>query len=677
MRSAESLVKENARRKKLYFRDYSRLIGDKEFEVIPRRQILINRTKFYFPEEMFSVPVISKLAQHKGSISSFLKSYKYSGDKAECISFLNSLHKERFRYDFEFWCLLCVKIQDKQTKKRISFRLNRGQRRLVSKYEKARLAGEPIRTILVKARQWGGSTVTQVYMLWLQLFHYENWHSVIISQLKTQSVNIRNMLSKTISYYPKEAGEFSFTAVSGTQSIRQIPQRGCEVQIGSAEMPDAIRSFDISMAHLSEIALWPETQSKSGDDLAQALYAAIPSHQPGTFICLESTAKGIGNYFHESWLAAESGESELKPVFVSWFEIELYVKPINNLQKFVDSMTPYNWWQWEQGATFEGINWYNWYKKSRRYSDFQMKSEYPTTSEEAFQTKSGRYFSQEYTSLARKSCKQPIFVGTIKGDSHTGPASLKNIRLVAGDTGASELLKIWQYPEIYSEERVLYRYLVIIDIGGKSYTSDNSVISVFDRIGLMDPFGALERVALWVGHVDHDVLAWLGAQIATLYDNALLVIESNTIDSRDKKKKDSITFEGDHFYTVIDELAEEYDNLYARGATPDKVIDKGAEVKYGWHMNKKTKYQAYDRYSNAIRDGEFVERAHDAVNEMEWLEIDKSGLINAITGKRDDIQDTNAIGTYIAFEEMPLPQIININKPRKSKGRVSYGTATI
>jgi hypothetical protein len=85
------------------------------------------------------------------------------------------------------------------------------------------------------------------------------------------------MLSKTISYYPKEAGEFSFTAVSGTQSIRQIPQRGCEVQIGSAEMPDAIRSFDISMAHLSEIALWPETQSKSGDDLAQALYAAIPS----------------------------------------------------------------------------------------------------------------------------------------------------------------------------------------------------------------------------------------------------------------------------------------------------------------------------------------------------------------------------------------------------------------
>jgi hypothetical protein len=193
----------------------------------------------------------------------------------------------------------------------------------------------------------------------------------------------------------------------------------------------------------------------------------------------------------------------------------------------------------------------------------------------------------------------------------------------------------------------------------------------------MDPFGALERVAIWVGHVDHDILAWLGAQIAMYYDEALLVIESNTIDTRDKKKKDSITFEGDHFYTVIDELAEEYDNLYARGVSPDKVIDKGGEVKYGWHMNKKTKYQAYDRYTAALREGEYVERSHEAVNEMEWLEIDKSGGINAVLGKRDDIQDTNAVGVYIAFEEMPLPVIVNIKRANKPKGRRSHGAATI
>ncbi|OJV19431.1 MAG: hypothetical protein BGO30_06015 [Bacteroidetes bacterium 41-46] len=677
MKPVKELVKENDRRRKLYFREYSRALGDKAQEVIPRKQVLIEHKILALPMEMLDIPVVKALIKHGGKIESLLLKYKYEATKENKIEFLNSFHTARFKYDFEFWCFLTVKIQDKLTKQRIPFKLNRGQRRLVAKFEKMRLDGVPIRVILVKARQWGGSTVTQIYMLWLQLFHYENWHSVIISQLKTQAVNIRNMLSKTIKYYPREAGEFSFTAVSGTQSIRQIPERGCEVQIGSAEMPDAIRSFDVSMAHLSEIALWPETQAKSGDDLAQALYAAIPSHQPGTFICLESTAKGIGNFFHENWLLAESGESELAPVFVSWFEIDLYTKGINNIKRFIESMTPYNWWQWEQGATFEGINWYNWYKKSKRYSDFQMKSEFPTTAGEAFQTKSGKYFLPEYIEVSRKTCKQPIFIGTIRGDSQKGAGALRNIRLIEGDTGASEVLKIWQHPEISSDERILYRYLVTIDIGGKSYTSDNSVISVYDRIGLMDPFGALERVAIWVGHVDHDILAWLGAQIATYYDEALLVIESNTIDSRDKKKKDSITFEGDHFYTVIDELAEEYDNLYARGTPPDKVIDKGGEVKYGWHMNKKTKYQAYDRYSAAIRDGEYVERSHEAVNEMEWLEVDKNGGINAILGKRDDIQDTNAVGVYVAFEEMPLPVVVNIKKPTKTRGRRSHGAATI
>jgi len=676
MRPVKELVEENARRRNQYFRDYSRLTGDKSQEVVPRVMVPIQNLKFYLPKAMLNIPVVRELSKNGGRVDRLFRKYGYECFHSEVTAFLNSLHKVRFEHDFEFWCFLCVKIQDKQTKERIPFRLNRGQRKLVSKFEEQRLAGKPIRNILTKARQWGGSTVTQVYMLWLQLYHYRNWHSAIVSQLKTQAVNIRNMLSKTISHYPKDAGEFSFTAVTGTQSIRQIPERGCEVQIGSAEQPDAIRSFDISMAHLSEIAFWAETQSKSGEDLAQALYAAIPD-VPGTFLCLESTAKGIGNFFHEKWLAAESGESELVPVFVPWFEIELYTRGIKHIDAFIESMSPYNWWQWEQGATLEGINWYNWYKKSKRYSDFQMKSEFPTTATEAFQTKSGRYFDFKYITEARKTCKDPIFIGTIKGDSMTGAAALNNLRLIEGDTGGSEVLKIWQHPETFEDTRILHRYIVIIDIGGKSYSSDNSVISVLDRFGLMDPFGALERVALWVGHVDHDVLAWMGAQIATYYDNALLVIESNTIDTRDKKKKDSITYEGDHFYTVIDELADEYFNLYARGGTPDKTQGKGKEVKYGWHMNKKTKYQAYDRYSAALRDGEYVERSHEAVNEMEWLEIDSSGGINAVTGKRDDIQDTNATGVYIAFEEMPLPKIVNINKPKPTKSRRSHGVATI
>lgn len=677
MRKVDDVIEENQRRKKLYFRGYCRLRGDKDSETVPRFPVKIGNGLFYLPEQMMEIPFVKAMMRRNGRVEKVLKEYSFSDEPEDVIEILNCFHKDRFKYDFEFWAFTCVKIQDKLSKQMIPLKLNRGQRKLVKSFESMRLEGVPIRVILVKARQWGGSTATQMYMLWLQLFHYENWHSAIVSQFKNQANNIRNMISRTISHYPPEVDNLSFDAVTGSQSTRWIPQRGSIILIGSAEEPDSTRSFDMAMAHLSEAALWAETKTKSGDDLVQSLYATIPE-QPGTFICMESTAKGIGTFFHEKWLAAESGKSELKPVFVSWFEIEIYTIPVKSYPKLIASMTEYNWWQWEQGATLEGIAWYNKYKSSKGYSDFQMKSEFPTTADEAFQTKSGRYFPMEYSAKMRRYCEDPIFVGDIKGDSLLDEEALDNITLYPGDTGGSELLRIWTMPRKDDEPDISDRFVVTVDIGGKSYNSDNSVISVFDRAGLLDKYGAIERAALWYGHIDHDLLAWKAAAIAKFYNNALLVIESNTLETRDRKRNDTIIYEGDHFYTVIDEIAMIYGNMYARGVGPDQTIDNGIETKFGWHMNKKTKYLAYDSYTAAIRDGFYVERSNDAVNEMEWLQTDDNGSINAISGKRDDIQDTTAVGVYIALVEMPWPQYPETSRsfgagrlPRVSNGYAS------
>ncbi len=69
----------------------------------------------------------------------------------------------RFRYDFPFWAVSCVVITDKMTSADIPFRLNRPQRRLVGLLEAERRAGRPLRLIMLKARQWGGSTLIQIY----------------------------------------------------------------------------------------------------------------------------------------------------------------------------------------------------------------------------------------------------------------------------------------------------------------------------------------------------------------------------------------------------------------------------------------------------------------------------------------------------------------------------------
>lgn len=680
MKPVSDILTENEKRKNLYFRDYSRQHGDPLGETIQRRGIIIDGSPVYLPESMFVIPLVQALEKY-GSFSDILLATKGTISPEEEKKLIGGFHRDRFKHDFEFWAIICVKIEDKLDKLPIPFKLNSGQRKLLASFERQRKAGIPIRTILVKARQWGGSTLTQMYMLWLQLYHYVNWHSLTVSALQDQSVNMREMVANALDWMPTEIGVFTLTAVTGSQTSRKIVERGCKVHIGSYEKPNKIRSFSIAMAHLTEISSWIETRTKSGQKLAQALYAAIPNNKAGTFIMVESTANGVGDFFHEQWLVATSGTkekmgSQYEPVFVSWFEIEMYTAPIEDYTKVIQSMTEYDWWQWKQGATLEGINWYRLYKHAMNYSDIQMKSEFPITAAEAFQGTSSNYFTDEAVEQARASCREPIWIGGIRGDAPKGREALKGITLFERDTGGSELLKVWEMPEASTEEKVLYQYLVIVDIGGKHYKSDNSVISVFDRAALMSPFGAMERVAIWVGHVDHDILAWKAAQIAEFYNHALLVIEKNTL-VNNRSRSDTVLYEGDHVYTVIDELAEDYDNLYAYVSAPDKVIDNGRPLTYGWSMNKKSKYQAYDRYTAALRDHEYIERSHDAVNEMQWLQIKPSGQIEAAAGKRDDIQDTTAIGVYVGFNEMPLPKIVQIhNAPANTlRQKKSVGAA--
>lgn len=682
------IIQENNRRIALYFRDYDRITGDPSGEVIPRIPLKYNNHTFYLPATMTQLPLYTEL--QTSSPEQIILKYTGSYSEQKEKEFAAGFHRDRLKHDFEFWGYLCVKIQDKLTKKAIPFRLNRGQRRLVGKFEEMRIAGIPIRVILVKARQWGGSTATQIYMLWLQLFHYENWHSAIITQYKQQAANIRGMISKVLATYPQEIHSITLTGYEGMTGIKYIPQRGCIIGTGSAENPDALRSFDFSMLHLSECGLWKSTLTKNADDLVQSLYATVPD-VPGSFIVMESTAKGVGNFFHLQYQAAVNKESDLQAVFVPWFEIEMYasfkrgpqgeilhssdglpLSKIKDPEQFISTLTDYEKVQWEAGATLEGIYWYRIYKKGKRYNDFQMKSEFPTTADEAFQSNSARYYEEDYVLRCRKTCKDPQYIGDIRGYSNTGPDALKNIRFTEDGNG---LLAVWEKPETIPGKKITNRYLVVVDIGGKHYKSDWSTINVFDRAMLMDPNGALERVATYIGHIDHDILAWKAAQIATWYDNALLVIESNTLETRDRKKSETV-FEGDHFFTVLNEIADAYDNLYVREVDPDKTKE-GIQFRYGWHTNKRTKYLAYDRSRAAIRDGEYIERDRRCVDEMGWLEVKPDGTLGAIEGQHDDIIDPTAIAIYISLEIMPIPKIITINSP---VGHYTYrpgGEATI
>ena len=95
--------------------------------------------------------------------------------------------RRRIQEDFEFWCARCATIKDKMSGRNVPFFLNRPQRRLVGVMEGQRLAGKPVRVILLKARQWGGSTLVQMYLAWMQIVRHKGWNSLICGTCTPQA----------------------------------------------------------------------------------------------------------------------------------------------------------------------------------------------------------------------------------------------------------------------------------------------------------------------------------------------------------------------------------------------------------------------------------------------------------------------------------------------------------
>lgn len=543
--------------------------------------------------------------------------------------------KLRCHHDFEFWCITCVKIKDKLSGKDIPFRLNAPQRRVAALFEQQRTANLPIRAIMLKARQWGGSTLTQMYMAWIQSVHCHNWHSLICAHVKDTAASIRGMYSKMLSCYPEQYWEGDvapkFSPFERSINIREIAGRGCRVTVGSAENQEAVRGSDFAMAHLSETAFWSDSTTRSPERFIRAVCGSI-ALVPYSLIVMESTANGVGNYFHNEWMRAKTGESDKTPIFVPWNEIEIYRMPVSDPKQLWESMDEYEHNLWNNGLTLEMINWYH-HKRTEYPSHSMMQAEYPSNDIEAFTCTGHSVFSSEWIEKLRLSCKKPCFIGELVGDRITGIESLNNIHFISDTQGK---LHIWEKP---LKKCSSSRYIVAVDIGGRSSSSDYSVIAVIDN-GKEHP----EVVAQWRGHIDHDILTWKSAQIAQWYSNALLVIESNTLETAGS---------GENSLYTLDSLNGVYHNLYRRPRLAQ--ANEALEARIGFHTNRSTKALIITNLIAMVRDGQYIERCNDACNELSTYEQLSNGSFAAKVGHHDDILMTRAIALYVASNTQASP----------------------
>lgn len=695
-----ALLAENDRRNEVMFAKFDPVTGEGSIG----KRVRVSIADFaipvqWLPVEMMDIPLVKKLVK-AGSIDKFLSSVMHvEPNDDDFIKVSRTLIRLRYKHDFPFWTATLVYIHNKDAGKDVLFRLWYPQRILVSRFEAKRKAGLPIRLILLKARQWGGSTTVQLYMAWLQFFHKKGLNSLIIAHQGTASDEIKDMFDLMIKKHPVEflhklgevysENEPKLVGVGKSGSTYRVPQRDCKIKVGTAERPNGCRGGAYSLVHLSEVGLWKKTEGKSPEDIVRSACSGILA-RPYTMIVMESTADGVGTYFDAEYTAAADPtvKSQFEALFISWFQIEHYSRPFDSaeeLRAFAkwlwenrnNAYTPSNreesgrylWSLWERGATLEAIHWYI-YERAGKNDFAVMAAEFPSDDVEAFVHAGTMVFDKYLVKQFEPYCRKPKFVGEVYADADEGEEALSNLRFREDRQG---LLSIWAMPEKFDDYEVTDRYLTVVDVGGRSNKADWSVIVVFDRLSMIDGSEPPSVVAQWYGHCDIDRLAWRAAQIAAFYNDSLLVIESNTLETHDKERQ---VEGGDQSQYILNQISDIYPNLYARKQSEDEIRE-GAPRKYGFHTNVATKPMIISTLVKVIRERLYIERDKRCLDEYDTYERKPNGAYGAIVGKHDDLLMTRAIGLHICYREMEMPEFVPITNRTLRKDRSPVSEASI
>lgn len=602
-----------------------------------------------------------------------------------------ALLQARCADDPEFAFLLCDKIVDKLTGQMIPFKLRYAQRRLLKVLEDLRRAGKPILVVLLKARQWGGSTLVQMYIKWMQEFrHPSGWNAAVIAQADSTSKKIKAMYRKAIETQPgwtigMPGAKLQMSPYERSDSDFQISDgkylaRTSLLSIASFNSFEKCRGDNYKLVHYSEVASWKKTPEHDPDEVISNIQGGFLG-LPDELAVFESTGKGNSGFFYDLCqdAMAENSTSAYTFVFIPFYMIEQDMKPMwqngftleqeiefaewlwENRNKdtcpagFRES-GKFFWKMWKMGACFEAINWYR-YRRNEHKTHAYMASEAPLDPVEAFRNSGHAVFDPyaiddlQYVYVNGKEIKvkkSPLYYADIilkPFEEKRSKAIYKEATIRKRDDNQGEL-KVWSPPnnQIF---KVKNRYIVSVDIGGASDKADYTVMTVIDQMGLCPEIKGRPRVvARWRGHVRHDILAWKAAALAHYYDDALLVIESNTAD----REKDTNT-EGDHFGTIINEISKYYPNLYQRNRSPEAVSDS-IEPLYGFQTNVKTKQWIIDNLIACVDDKLWEEPDEEMYRELGWYERDpetKKMGNKPGSGRHDDVLMSTAIGLYIAF----------------------------
>jgi hypothetical protein len=469
---------------------------------------------------------------------------------------------------FPQFCEKALKVVPEGGGTMVPFRLWKIQLWFFKKYIlKAYQEGLPIRDIILKARQFGLTTLIEAWAFWSSLSH-NNWTSLIIGRERMQGRTIFRMFDRFYTYLPHNQGfpEIYINARSKDNFYFKKPDRRIKlhkeegkwylnpdsiIEVTSGEQRDRLgRAGTYTCVHASEVAYWPELFNA----LTALLQCCHP--KPHTAVFLESTANRF-NEFHDLWINEEVGGQALgtqwQKIFIPWYldpRYEVDGKIYNYEKKFYNN---------EEEILFNRILedkilneeiedipisiervWNKLYWRRITLADRCLGSlskfhqEFPSNDQEAFLFSGFGVWTPEQITWLSSGIKEPKWRGEVlvaapieKSEvSETGfSVSQLETKLQPTQNGR---LKIWDYPEKFKQ------YMVSIDVSeGRADETINENDSERDyhaiQVLLVSDFPPLKQVACWHGSCEPHILGLIGVAIASFFNDALLSWEVNGI----------------------------------------------------------------------------------------------------------------------------------------------------
>lgn len=476
----------------------------------------------------------------------------------------------------------------------IPFRFNYYQNEISEIVEKIESEGRPVRLIILKCRQVGGSTWGVGYLFFKSVTGIFK-KCVVIAHDQDSTNNLFNMAKRFYDYLDEKirpmkrySNEKALVFENpNDEERRENPGLRSSIVVENANNINAGRGSTVQHLHCSEFAFWKKAGMVKG-----GLFQSVP-YAPDTSIVIESTANGIsgdGQEFYEMCMDAMNGKSQFTFVFCKWTKNPEYeMAPPEGfiltdyereLQKLHPELT-------ERKLAWRRYKIDNEMGRTLMAPEDQFKQEYPLTPEEAFISSGRPVFNLE---------KVNADIERIRSNTITR-GSIQGGRLVEEARGNCRLFKKPQGAQ---------RYAIGADVAEGLEQGDFSTMTVLNQ--------NMEQVASYHGHIHPDLFGAEMIKMGVLYNEALLAPEVNN-----------------HGLTTLTHITNKhYKNIYMRQVLDERTNEFTAKA--GWQTNFKTKILMLDEFVAAYRENSVKINDIELLQEMATLTLNPDGSVD-LNGK--------------------------------------------